>query len=201
MAVEIETKIKVDDLGAIRAKLQGANAKLLGRHLEINTFFDTEDRSLLAADKGLRVRVSHDTDRNTNECTLTFKGPRQPGQLKSREENETTIGKPDCTIQLLEALGFKAVLTFEKRRESWELLGCRVELDELPHLGTFVEIEGPKEEMILNVERMLGLSGRSSIRASYAGMLMTHLQETDSSERTVIFPRGGDARCDTGGIN
>src|SRR5436309_8453341 len=54
MAVEIETKIKVDDLSAIRAKLQGSNAKLLGKHLEINTFFDTEDRSLLAADKGLR---------------------------------------------------------------------------------------------------------------------------------------------------
>ena len=40
---------------------------------------------------------------------------------------------------------------------SWKLGGCTVELDELPHLGTFVEIEGPSEAAILKVRDQLQL--------------------------------------------
>jgi adenylate cyclase, class 2 len=177
MPVEIEAKMKVDDLSAVREKLKAAGAKLIGDFLERNLFFDTDDRSLLAADQGLRIRRAVDTATKTGVNTITFKGPRQHGQLKSREETEVTVGDFDTAATLLENLGYLRVLSFEKHRQSWSFGGCRVELDELPHLGLFVEIEGPKDETVLKVRETLQLTDRPLVRASYVAMLTTYLQE------------------------
>src|ERR1700709_1058144 len=149
MSVEIEAKMKVDDLAATRTRLQSGAAIPMGDYLEKNVFFDTEDRSVLAADEGLRLRVSTDTHSGEQICTITFKGPRQHGQLKSRDETETTVGSFGAAAELLECLGYTRILSFEKRRQSWTMGGCRIELDELPFLGSFVEIEGSKEDVVL----------------------------------------------------
>ena len=56
MPDEIEAKMKVDDLAAVRAHLESIGAKRAGRALEMNVFFDTRDQSLLTNDTGLRIR-------------------------------------------------------------------------------------------------------------------------------------------------
>ena len=187
MSVEIEAKMKVPDLSVVRDRIAAAGGSAVGAFLERNTFFDTDDRSLLARDQGLRVRWSRDRDRGDVVCTMTHKGPRQHGKLKSREETEVTVGDESAAVAMLTCLGFKRVLSFEKRRESWSLGGCKVELDEVPHLGTYVEVEGPKEEVVMRVRDQLGLAERPMIRASYIAMLMTHLQEGGEAVRDVTF--------------
>src|SRR5437868_3484874 len=187
MPVEIEAKIKVPDHASLRARLQELSATRVGEFLEINTFFDTEDRSLLAADRGLRIRVKRDAKAKTEEFILTIKGPRLHGQLKSREEIEVTVGNARDMTTLLEQLGYRVVLSFEKRRESWMLGGCHVELDEVPHLGTYVEIEGPGEDKVMKAREQLGLSDRPLVKASYIALLMTYLQEHGQSGREVRF--------------
>ena len=188
MAVEIEAKMKVESLATVRERLQSQGAIMAGEHLERNVFFDTEDRSLLAADEGLRLRMSQDTRTGKTVYFVTFKGPRQHGQLKSREETEVTVGNFEDAAALLECLGFTRVLSFEKRRQSWSLGGCKVELDDLPYLGSYVEVEGPKEETVLKVRDQLELSSRPLVRASYIAMLMTHLQERGDTAREIVFP-------------
>ena len=126
MAVEIEAKIKVDDLGPTRARLQEAGAKFVADQFEVNAIFDTEDRSLLAADKGLRVRSAKDLKTGEETCTVTFKGPRKHSALKSRQENEVKVEGFQAAVELLEALSFHQVLAFEKRRQSWELGNCKI---------------------------------------------------------------------------
>ena len=187
MSVEIEAKMKVADLAVIRDRLTAGGGKRVGAFLERNTFFDTEDRSLLAADQGLRVRSSKDGATGAVACTMTHKGARQHGPLKSREETEMTVGSESDGVAMLLVLGFVRVLSFEKRRESWTLGGCKVELDEVPHLGTFVEVEGPKDETVMKVRQQLGLSDRPLSKASYIAMLMTHLQEHGEPTRDVTF--------------
>ena len=189
MPVEIEAKMKVDDLAVTRARLQAAGAVQAGDYLEQNVFFDTEDRSLLAADEGLRLRVSTNTITGNRICTITFKGPRQHGQLKSRDETETTVGSFPDAAELLECLGYIRILSFEKRRQSWTYQGCKIELDELPYLGCFVEIEGPGDAVVLKVRQELQLADRPLIRASYIAMLMTHLQERGDAKREVSFEK------------
>ncbi|HTL29213.1 MAG TPA: class IV adenylate cyclase [Tepidisphaeraceae bacterium] len=188
MPVEIEAKIKVNELAEVRERLQKAGANHVGEAMETNIFFDTDDRSLLAADEGLRLRQKKDLSGQSPETyTITFKGPRHPGALKSRDELELGVASSKDAVALLDRLGFHKVLTFEKKRESWKLEGCLVELDELPHLGSYVEIEGPKEDAILKVREILHLSDRPLVKASYIALLMTYLQEQGKSHRVVAF--------------
>jgi adenylate cyclase class 2 len=59
----------------------------------------------------------------------------------------------------------------EKKRRLWQLGGCSVALDQLPSLGDFVEIEGPDENTITNVQQDLGLADLSHIGKSYAQLI------------------------------
>lgn len=189
MAVEIEAKMKVADLAPVRERVEAAGAKLIGDFIEHNLYFDTDDRSLLAADEGLRLRQT--TDRNTGVATnmITFKGPRKHGKLKSREETEVNVSDFTAAATLLENMGFTRVLSFEKRRESWFLSGCRIELDELPHLGTYVEIEGSRDDAVIKLREALHLTDRPLVRASYIALMMTYLQERGDSRREVVFEK------------
>jgi adenylate cyclase class 2 len=187
MPLEIEAKLKVEDLSVIRDRLTAAGAARVGSVLETNVFFDTEDRSLLSADQGLRLRQTIDAASGQKEFIVTFKGPRLPGMLKRRREIEVGVDAFEATIDLLEALGFRRVLTFEKRRESWTLDACKIELDELPLLGTFVEIEGPSETHVVKAQDKLRLSDHPMVKASYIVMLVTLLRERGDSGRSVTF--------------
>jgi adenylate cyclase class 2 len=187
MPVEIEAKMSVESFDPVREKLRELGARHAGEHFEVNTFFDTEDRSLLAADEGLRLRVERDNATGNERHVITWKGPRQLGPLKSREELETEVLGGDRAVQILERLGYLRTLSFEKRRESWELDGCKVELDEVPHLGRFVEVEGPDEKTVMHVRDRLGLSVRPIIKGSYITLLMSHLQERGQTTKAVTF--------------
>ena len=187
MGVEIEAKMKVENFDGVRARLRESGARSAGTVFEINTFFDTEDRSLLAGDEGLRLRQLHDLASGEMTLVATYKGPRNRGMLKSREEIELNVGSWDNAVQLFSKLGFNVVLSFEKRRETWEFGGCKVELDELPHLGTYVEIEGPAEGDVLKVRETLGLADRNLLKASYAALLAEHAQEHGKGSNTLRF--------------
>ena len=126
-------------------------------------------------------------DTNADEHIITYKGPRQHGLLKSRDEVEVTVGNSEDASQLLERLGFVRMLSFEKRRESWKLGGCKVELDELPYLGSFVEVEGPGDQPVLAVREQLGLADRPIVKSSYIALLMGYLQERGQNRRIVTF--------------
>lgn len=113
--------------------------------------------------------------------TLTFKGPREPGPLKSREEIELEVADASAMLQLLERLGYQTILSYQKDRESWSLDDCRIELDEPPHIGLFVEIEGPHECAIRNAQQRLALAQDSLISSSYVRLLMDHCRENNLS--------------------
>jgi adenylate cyclase class 2 len=187
MAVEIEAKMTVESFDGVRARLREVGAAGPVEHLEVNTFFDTEDRSLLAADEGLRLRLDRLVAAGTERHIITYKGPRQLGPLKSREELEVEVSDPVSAASLLERLGYLRTLSFEKRRESWEIDRCKVELDELPHLGKFVEVEGPDEASVMRVRERLGLASRPIVKSGYIALLMSYLQERGQMTKNVRF--------------
>jgi adenylate cyclase class 2 len=171
MAVEIEAKMRVDDLAAVRERLRNAGARRTGEVVEENIFFDAPDHALRSAGSGLRLRRNRDVTSGKDHFVLTFKGPRQASELKVREEIETAIRSRDAMIAILARLGYRQELSFEKRRETWELSGCHVELDELPQIGRFVEIEGPDEATVIRVRESLGLGDAQLIKEPYVAMV------------------------------
>ncbi|MGD0461717.1 MAG: class IV adenylate cyclase [Tepidisphaeraceae bacterium] len=186
MSTEIEAKIKVPDLSAVRQKLEAAGAQRRGKDLETNSFFDTPARSLQSADKGLRIRVAVD-ESGKSKCLITLKGPIQQGQFKMREETEFSADDPQAVGRLFENLGYHLTLSFEKRRESWKLGECEVDLDELPYLGAYVEIEGPGASVVDAVRRRLGLENLPVIKTGYISMLARYLEEHQIKDRQIRF--------------
>ena len=187
MALEIEAKMQVDEHAPIRQRLELAAAKRLHRHLETNTFIDKVDHSLQKRDSGLRIRRALDVDTGLVTAVITHKGPCQPGLLKIRPETEVKVASYEDALALMEALDYQITLCFEKRRDSWKLDECEVELDELPQLGRFVEIEGPSEAAIESVRGRLGLAGHPLIQTGYATLVARHLAATVPDSHTLTF--------------
>ena len=187
MAVEIEAKMRIEDTDGMIAALKDLGATLIGDFLEQNLFYDTHDRTLLAADEGLRIRTSLDLNTGVSRTVLTHKGPNGYGPLKNREETEVGVDSPEAAGQIVERLGYRRWLGFEKRRQSWTLDGCRIELDQVPYLGSFIEIEGSSEQCVLRMRERLGLASVPLIKASYVAMLTSYLQERGQPLSHVRF--------------
>jgi predicted adenylyl cyclase CyaB len=168
---ELEAKFRVATHDDLRRRLSELGAVRRGVYLETNLLFDLPDASLRTSGKGLRVRRVETLEGAPAVATLTFKGPRRPGPLKDREEIETAIDDPSSACAILMALGFEENLLFEKRRETWRLDDVSVELDTLPTLGRFVEIEGPHEAAIQAARQKLGLAATELVADTYVSML------------------------------
>ncbi len=185
MALEIEIKLRVDSHDPVRAKLQAVGATKLSCVIEHNTILDRPDGWLRGRGRGLRVRMTQAVDGGLVEATLTAKGPQLAGAMKSREELEIKVSDADMTVSIAETLGYVPILQYEKRRETWLLGDCKVELDEPPHIGYFVEIEGPGEAQISAVRLQLGLDRATVEPKTYVGLLMAYCVEQGMSSRVL----------------
>ncbi len=175
MGIEIEAKFRLADPAAMRAKLIAAGACPMGTVLENNTYFDTPDARLRRSDCGMRIRTVRPTDGGVERSVLTHKGPRRAGELKIRAEEETAIESPDSARAILAGLGYQPTASFQKRRESFCLGAARIELDELPVLGFFLEIEADDEEGVQTARKILDLTDEPTITKTYIEMVTEHL--------------------------
>ncbi|MFH1418823.1 MAG: class IV adenylate cyclase [Planctomycetota bacterium] len=185
MPVELECKLRSPPHGALREKLRAAGASYVGRVLETNRLYDRADGSLRQSGRGLRIRSVEVLDGPAVRPTLTYKGPRTASAFKRREETEVEIGDAAVMAAVLAALGFAEAVSFEKRRESWRLEDCRIEMDELPELGSFVEVEGSDEQAIRSALTALGLSAAEVVDTSYVAMVAALLGK-DASRPLVL---------------
>ncbi len=102
---------------------------------------------------------------------MTYKGPRDiKARVKSRLEIQTHVADAKAMRSLLQAVGLAPTITVRKRRTSYRLGRCMVELDELPKIGCFVEIEAPSAAAVERMRKKLDLPG-PAITDSYAHML------------------------------
>ncbi len=183
MAIEIEAKLKVESHEPIAARLRELGARHLTERTETDRFFDNGD--IASGDKCLRLRTQ--TDGNTTQYILTFKGPKTPDLLKKRQEIELEVTNPADATEFLTALGFEPIMTLQKRRSLWEYNHCEIALDEIPMLGTYIEIEGPDNETIIDTQAQLGLAHLAHIPRSYAGLVRGHLKAIGDNRTEVIF--------------
>ncbi len=188
---EIEIKLRVDDFTAVRAALVSAGAQALGTDRELNIFFDRPDKSLRADGAGLRLRWLWHNQAVEPQALLTWKGQAVSSAMHHRPSLDISVAPPQQMAALLEMLGFAQTLAFEKLRESWRLETSRIELDQLPELGNFVEIEGPTEAAVLAMQKRLDLFGRPIETHTYIALVERHLHDHPADDNTLRFKRGG----------
>jgi predicted adenylyl cyclase CyaB len=183
--IEIETKVKVEFLDEIAARLCALRGQLQYEVSQVDTYFDDAEGILFASDCGLRLR--REIIGESKKVILTYKGPRQEARFKSRQETEIEVSDFEVASQLLTALGYEKTLVFEKRRQVWRLADCEVCLDELPLLGSFVEIEAPGEGQIGDVLEKMGLVHLGHVNESYAQLMRAKLAEVGSGKMEAFF--------------
>jgi len=169
MAIEIEAKLRVDELAPVRAQLKKAGGKFVESVWQKDIYFDTIQERMKNGDFALRLR--NEVSKKASRSILTFKGPKQGGKFKSRREIELGVDDEGAAIDVLGELGYHKSLVVEKSREIFEFKGCKVGLDDVKGLGTFVEIEGPGEEVIGKVQEAMGLGAAEHIKESYASLI------------------------------
>ena len=185
MNIEIEAKIKVESLAEIAVRLESLGAKLGHDLSQADTYFDDAAQTLFSSDCGLRLRKQ--VVGEGQKLLLTYKGPRQKGAFKSRPEIEIEVSDFDVTVELLTALGYSKSLAFGKRRQVWQLSDCAVCLDELPLLGSFVEIEASSEQAVSDTLGKLQLADMGHINESYAHLIRAKLSEIGSDKKEAFF--------------
>jgi len=168
MPHEIEAKFKVADFRAVRRRLTALGAVYLGTDLQTDSYYDTPDGRLLGEDKGLRIRRtrrlrSPSTDggkapKVDSSPLFTYKGPADGHKrAKIRREIQTRVDSHQALGDILAELGLKPTLTIQKKRASYRMGSCLVELDELPVIGRFIEIEAPTPKQIEAVRSKLDI--------------------------------------------
>ncbi|MGD2095765.1 MAG: class IV adenylate cyclase [Phycisphaerales bacterium] len=185
MCTEIEAKLKVDSLAEIKRKLTELGAEPVAEQLQTDQFFDNVDTGLAKTDRCLRLR--RQVVDNIERFFLTYKGAKEKSDFKKRQEIELEISNAESARKLLSALGYEQVLTIEKKRHLWRIGECKVTLDKLPLLGDFIEIEGPDDKSISDVQKNLGLSEVPHIPKSYASLIKDQLQQSGKDIKVVFF--------------
>lgn len=157
--IEVEKKYSVDK------KRFDSIERLLWRLSEqdqIDAINDeTEENILYGSDclvegSVLRIRKLKSIGFGTTNV-LTYKEPISNEEgLKKLTEVETSVASSKPLEIILEKVGFKPVLVYEKVRKTWDWQGAVVALDVLP-FGYYIEIEG-KEEKIIEIEQALDLA-------------------------------------------
>ena len=176
---EIEIKLAVEDHAAVAAAVVEAGGQFVGSFEQTDQFYDTPDWTLRDAGCGLRIRRLRrldESDGGQGEVDLrpevTFKGRRRTDtRAKVRPEYQTRLDDAEALEKVFAACGMEPTVVVRKKRTSYRLGGCMVELDELAGIGRFVEIEGPDEREVFELARRLGLGGEP-VSESYLAMVL-----------------------------
>lgn len=185
MNKEIEAKFLRLDHRQIREKLElcGASQKVEMRLMK-RALYDYPDKRLQNQNWG-RIRVRDEGDK----ITLSYK---TGGEGEYSTETEIVVSSFKEMRKLLEEIGLMEYSYQESKRETWDLNGVEVVLDEWPHLSPYIEIEGKTEAEIKKVAEMLDLQWQDAkfgnvdvaYRVDYPKMT---LEETVGSIRKLNF--------------
>ncbi|HEX8493750.1 MAG TPA: class IV adenylate cyclase [Pyrinomonadaceae bacterium] len=160
MATEIEKKYRLtlEQRDALSRRLRQVGATLHCREFEENTMY--AGVGLDPRRQVLRLR------RVGGAAVFTYKERHESASaIKRHREDETRVEDATALASILEALGYRPTLVYEKRRSTWHIRQTEVVLDELP-FGLFVEIEG-EENDITEIENLLDLSSAEAEMSTY----------------------------------
>ena len=151
MKQEIEVKFLSVNIDDVRHRLKDAGAVCTHpMRLMRRAIIDYPD-TRLQHEKDAYIRVRDEGDK----VTLTYK------QFTSLElggalELETVVTDFETTIKIFEAVGLTTKSFQESKRETWELDGTEVVVDEWPWLDPYIEIEADDKTSIELAASKLG---------------------------------------------
>jgi predicted adenylyl cyclase CyaB len=167
----------------LAAKLNELNAEFKHETFEENYLH--KGGVLDERDAVLRLRKSD------HKTMLTYKEKsRTVDDFKHQIEFETEVTDVDATESIINVLGYKLAIVYEKHRKAWQLGDVEVVLDEVP-FGYYMEIEG-EMDAILKAEKLLEVHdlqteprGYPRLTIKYGKLLKSGVYESRFAKNTA----------------
>ncbi len=141
---EVEVKVLEIDAEKVIAKLQSLGAIEVFHGRVLNDFFKNT--------AGLKLRLR----RMNNKNILTYKIIHPSETVIDNEEIEVTFDNYDGLKQILLASGFEHYASSQKSRISYVYQNIHFDIDTIPHIPTFLEVEGNNTEDVKRGVELLG---------------------------------------------
>lgn len=192
---ETEAKFSISSEQASEIlKFLNKNGEYKFERLEKNTFFDTSKNSLQKSGKSFRIRSEKNLKNHKTITTMTLKGKKNKNsKFKSRKEFEIAFENSAETAKgIALGLGLKESISFDKLRKSYQFQQCSVEIDKLPLIGYFCEIEG-SEKNIEKVQRIFSGFGlvdfakNKLINKGYAQLIAKEVKKQKMTISYITF--------------
>ena len=207
---EIEIKLRVQDVNALRSRLKRLRAReITPRTYESNTLYDTPRQHLRRRGQLIRIRTEQPASsfgqkrpKQNAAALLTYKGPSstssaiKPGRnsktrshFKIKDEAEVSVIGAAELARILRGLGLHPVFRYEKFRTTYALpgvSGLKIELDETP-LGTYLELEGP----VAGIDRaahLLGYARNDYMTETYGSLYLAACRRRGLRPGDMLFP-------------
>jgi adenylate cyclase class 2 len=183
-SLEIEVKVLGVDRASVVAAIERAGGRKEFAAFYRTFLYDFPDRRMLA--QGGYVRIRNEGAKWVAVCK---KRAREGGGAGAMEEVEVGLSDSESGAQFLEALGLRRFFCFEKKRTRYSC-GCAVfDMDELPGLPSYLEIEAPSWEEVDAALGLLGIAGERALRIGLGEFLA--LCGVDPAETPELrFPEG-----------
>jgi adenylate cyclase class 2 len=171
--IEIEVKMRIDNMEEIEKKLNGLGAIFTGVEHHVDTYYNAPYRDFSLTDEALRIRRGEVN-------LLTYKGPKFDEESKSRKEIEIRIDDPSRMDEMMLALGYERGGSVVKKRRKYKIGEVHAHLDEVNGLGDFIELEThsvedefeSRKENVFEISEKLGFGKEDTIRASYLELIL-----------------------------
>lgn len=179
MGYEVEVKYRDVDHDALRRALATIGAAEGATVDEEDSYLNHPARDFATTNEAFRIR------RVGDDARVTYKGPKEAGPTKTREEIEVPFapGRSEDLARVFDRLGFRHVAVVRKRRTPFSLTfegrPLEITLDRAEGLGDFAEVEAladgrddlpAAQHAVLNLARALGLTAVEP--RSYLRMLL-----------------------------
>jgi len=185
MGYEVEVKYRDADHDRLSRALAELGAEPLGTVEQEDAYLNHPSRDFAETNEAFRIRRIGDENR------ITYKGPKEAGPTKTREEIEVSFDagpeRYEELVRLYDRLGFRRVAVVRKRRTAFGLRfeGHEVEvvLDRAEGLGDFAEIEAmaqDREGLPAAQRAVLGLAARLGLtEVEPRSYLRMHMEERE----------------------
>lgn len=146
MKPEIEATFINIEKDELRKRLRCAGAKLIQPEILMRrVVFDVDDRTFVRVrDEGNKITMSY-----KHLDTLSLSG---------MKEICIEVNDYEKAIEFVKACGLKIKADQESYREEWELDNTEITIDTWPWIPSYMEVEGPSEEVVKTVAEKLGFN-------------------------------------------
>ena len=154
---EVEVKILEVNVPETIKKIVALGAEKVYEGPVDAVYFDFPNNILQNERKLLRLRKLRD------KAELTFKDKKGKDKAKIADEEEVSVSDFETMRKMFKGMGLKEFRSYTKHRVSYKLNNIHFELDTIPEIPTFLEIEATSVEKVYEFVEKLGFKKEDAL--------------------------------------